>query len=240
MDIVMVGGSSEDEARLVQLGLGLGVTIISRRIPCENEAANVCGPRALVFEALGQPDLAAFAQRVLRNQPGFEGVFMFVSVLADRVAHIGADSGFDDFVLHPYALEEVHGRIRALERRRATERLGAEELDGVVIDREGREVHIGGHLVAFTAKEFALLAYLFERRGSVLSREHLLARVWGTHYDGGSRTVDVHVRRLRLKLGAALKIETVRGNGYKVGRARRAFSPAAPSNSNSISASAAE
>jgi DNA-binding response OmpR family regulator len=238
MDIVMVGGSSEDEALLVQLGLALGVTITCRRIPSEPEVANARGPRALVFEALGQADLAAFAQRALRNQPAFEGVFMFVSVLADRVVHIGADSGFDDFVLHPYALEEVHGRIRALERRRAATLLEAEELDGVVIDREGREVRIGGNLVPFTAKEFALLAYLFERRGCVLSREHLLARVWGTHYDGGSRTVDVHVRRLRLKLGAALKIETVRGNGYKLGRARRSFASAHPSNS--ISASAAE
>src|SRR5688572_31932016 len=237
MDIVMVGGSSEDAERLVELGLTLGVTIACRRSPGEAEALDTRGPRALVFEALGQPDLAAFALRALRNQPGFAGVFMFVSVLAERVAHMGADMGFDDFVVHPYALEELHGRVRALERRRANEQLGLDAVDGVVIDREGREVQIGGHLVPLTAKEFALLAYLFERRGSVLSREHLLARVWGTHYDGGSRTVDVHVRRLRLKLGNALKIETVRGNGYKLGRARRAFAPA---NNGNISASAAE
>jgi DNA-binding response OmpR family regulator len=82
-------------------------------------------------------------------------------------------------------------------------------------------VHLHGRPVPLTAKEFALLAYLFERRGSVLSREHLVARVWGMQYDGGSRTVDVHVRRLRLKLGSALKIETVRGDGYKLGRKSR-------------------
>jgi DNA-binding response OmpR family regulator len=73
-----------------------------------------------------------------------------------------------------------------------------------------------GQAVALTAKEFALLVYLCERRGKVLSRDHLLARVWGNRYDGGPRTVDIHVRRLRAKLGDALPLETLRGSGYKL------------------------
>ena len=73
-----------------------------------------------------------------------------------------------------------------------------------------------GRPISLTAKEFALLAYLCERRGKVLSREHLLARVWGNRYEGGPRTVDIHVRRLRAKLGDALPLETLRGSGYKL------------------------
>ena len=78
------------------------------------------------------------------------------------------------------------------------------------------EVTKGGQPIALTAKEFALLVYLCERRGKVLSRDHLLARVWGNRYDGGPRTVDIHVRRLRAKLGDALPLDTLRGSGYKL------------------------
>ena len=75
---------------------------------------------------------------------------------------------------------------------------------------------VRGRTVALTAKEFALLAYLCERRGKVLTRDHLLAHVWGSRYEGGARTVDIHVRRLRAKLGDALPLETLRGSGYKL------------------------
>jgi DNA-binding response OmpR family regulator len=85
-----------------------------------------------------------------------------------------------------------------------------------VVDKAGHEVYVDGKPVQLTAKEFALLAYLCERRGKVLSREHLLARVWGNRYEGGPRTVDIHVRRLRAKLGSALPLETLRGSGYKL------------------------
>src|SRR5690606_2539513 len=126
-------------------------------------------------------------------------------------------SGFDDFVLSPYVPEELYTRIRALEWRRsefATEE--RHKVAGIVVDKAGHEVSVNGRPVNLTAKEFALLAYLCERRGKVLSREHLLARVWGNRYDGGPRTVDIHVRRLRAKLGDALPLETLRGSGYKL------------------------
>ena len=70
--------------------------------------------------------------------------------------------------------------------------------------------------MTLTAKEFSLLAFLAGHRGRVFTREALLARVWGARYDGGPRTVDIHVRRLRAKLGAALPLETLRGSGYKL------------------------
>jgi DNA-binding winged helix-turn-helix (wHTH) protein len=174
-------------------------------------------PRALVFEALDRPDLAVAALRAIRKEPYFDNVGAIVSVTVGQVARIEPSSGFDDFCLFPYVPEELYSRIRALEWRRsefATEE--RHKVGGIVVDKAGHEVVVDGRLIQLTAKEFALLAYLCERRGKVLSREHLLARVWGNRYEGGPRTVDIHVRRLRAKLGSALPLETLRGSGYKL------------------------
>jgi DNA-binding winged helix-turn-helix (wHTH) protein len=174
-------------------------------------------PRALVFEALDRPDLAIAALRAVRKEPYFDNVGAIIAVTVGQIARIEPSSGFDDFVLHPYVPEELYGRIRALEWRRsefATEE--RHKVAGIVVDKAGHEVYVDGKPVQLTAKEFALLAYLCERRGKVLSREHLLARVWGNRYEGGPRTVDIHVRRLRAKLGTALPLETLRGSGYKL------------------------
>jgi DNA-binding response OmpR family regulator len=174
-------------------------------------------PRALVFEALDRPDLAIAALRAVRKEQTFDNVGALIAVTVGQMARVDPSSGFDDFVLHPYVPEELYGRIRALEWRRsefATEE--RHKVAGIVVDKAGHEVYVDGRPVQLTAKEFALLAYLCERRGKVLSREHLLARVWGNRYEGGPRTVDIHVRRLRAKLGPALPLETLRGSGYKL------------------------
>jgi DNA-binding winged helix-turn-helix (wHTH) protein len=173
--------------------------------------------RALIFEALDRPDLAMAALRAVRKEPTFDNVGALIAVTVGQIARIDPSSGFDDFVLHPYVPEELYARIRAVEWRRsefATEE--RHKVGTIVVDRTSHEVTRGGQPIALTAKEFALLVYLCERRGKVLSREHLLARVWGNRYDGGPRTVDIHVRRLRAKLGDALPLETLRGSGYKL------------------------
>jgi DNA-binding response OmpR family regulator len=174
-------------------------------------------PRAFVFEALDRPDLGVVALRALRKEQVFDGVGALVAVTVGQVARVDPASGFDDFVLVPYVPEELYARIRALEWKKSEfsteERL---KMGGLVVDKAAHEVTLEGRPVSLTAKEFALLAYLCERRGRVLSREHLLSRVWGNRYEGGSRTVDIHVRRLRAKLGDALPIETLRGSGYKL------------------------
>lgn len=183
----------------------------------EGDDENEIRPRALVFEALDRPDLAVAALRAVRKEPFFDNVGALIAVTVGQIARIEPSTGFDDFVLHPYVPEELYGRIRALEWRRsefATEE--RHKVGAIVIDKAGHEVSVDGRSIPLTAKEFALLAYLCERRGKVLSREHLLARVWGNRYDGGPRTVDIHVRRLRAKLGDALPLETLRGSGYKL------------------------
>ena len=208
----------EDGAASVLRGLGAEVHTLDlwdepHRLFTDDEG----GPRALIVEALDRPDLAVAALRALRREPRLENVGALVAVRAAQVARVEPSSGFDDFVIAPYVPAELYARIRLLEWRRSEfateERL---KVGSIVVDRAAHEVLLDGASVAFTAKEFALLAYLADRRGKVVSRDELLRRVWGSRYEGGARTVDIHVRRLRAKLGPALPLVTLRGSGYKL------------------------
>jgi DNA-binding response OmpR family regulator len=182
--------------------------------------------RAVVFEGSDRPDLAIASLRAARREPRLAEVPAILSVPTRQVARVEPSSGFDDFIVVPYDPAELYARIRALEWRRSEfsteERL---KMGGLVIDRAAHEVTLEGRRVALTAKEFALLAFLAANRGRVYSRDVLLARVWGARYEGGARTVDIHVRRLRAKLGEALPLETLRGAGYKL---RAPLEPASP------------
>jgi DNA-binding response OmpR family regulator len=132
----------------------------------------------------------------------------------DRVA--GLEVGADDYVTKPFSPRELAARIKAVLRRtNGGPRLEVLELDGVRVEREGRDVTVDGAPVELTAKEFDLLAFLIENQGVVFTRDQLLDRVWGMAYFGGTRTVDVHVAQLRRKLGRPDLIRTVRGAGYK-------------------------
>ena len=173
--------------------------------------------RAVLVEAGDRPDLAQVALRAARRDPRLEGVPAVIAISERQVAQLDPSIGFDDFVLCPYVPAELYARIRALEWRMsefATEE--RTKLGSIVIDKAAHDVTIDGRKIILTAKEFALLAYLAANRGRVCSRETLLSRVWGRDYEGGPRTVDIHVRRLRAKLGNALPLETLRGTGYKV------------------------
>ncbi len=139
---------------------------------------------------------------------------------ADRIR--GLDLGADDYVTKPFSVREVLARVRAVLRRQDRAASDAETLsDGpLVVDPGGRSVTVAGTAVVLTRREFDLLVDLLRNRGRVLTREQLLARVWGYDYPGETRTVDVHVRRLRAKLGPEVRarIETVVGVGYRYGR----------------------
>ena len=131
---------------------------------------------------------------------------------------LGLDAGADDYVAKPFGMLELLSRIRALLRRTAPD--SAAYRCGVLEADPGRHtVTVNGAEVLLTQKEFELLVLLLKRRGQVLSRERLIGEVWGYAFTGESRTVDVHVRTLRQKLGEAGQyIETVRGYGYKISR----------------------
>ena len=133
----------------------------------------------------------------------------------DRV--LGLDEGADDYVAKPFSMLELVSRIRAV-LRRACGTAADFRLGRLYISPEKHQVQVDGQDVALTLKEFELLRILLENRGRVLTRTQLQDHVWGYEFDGESRTVDVHIRTLRQKLGACGEIiETVRGVGYKIG-----------------------
>ena len=135
---------------------------------------------------------------------------------------MGLDSGADDYVSKPFRMMELLSRIRALLRRTGEEaqNINTEEytLDNLYVCPSRHIVTVNGENVSLTLKEFELLCLLLEHREMVFSRAQLLDKVWGYSFDGESRTVDVHIKTLRQKLGeAGGLIETVRGVGYKIG-----------------------
>lgn len=130
----------------------------------------------------------------------------------------GLTAGADDYIAKPFGMMELLARIEAVLRRcKSREKPGEYKLGCLIVKPGRHEVWVRDKEVQLTLKEFALLSMLLENRGCVLSRDQILDRIWGYAFDGESRTVDVHIRTLRRKLGEAGElIETVRGIGYKI------------------------
>lgn len=132
---------------------------------------------------------------------------------------IGLDSGADDYMTKPFSMLELVSRIRALLRRTSNHKDDGEITVGkLTVNPEKHIVTANGKNVVLTYKEYHLLLLLMQNKGVVFSREKLLNKIWGYDFDGENRTVDVHIRTLRTKLGeCGNMIETIRGFGYKIG-----------------------
>ncbi len=132
---------------------------------------------------------------------------------------IGLDAGADDYVAKPFGMMELVSRIKAVLRRTQRDQ-DAEDLifENIKIDLKRHLVSVNGHAVTLTFKEFELLRKLMKYQDIVFTRDQLLEEIWGYDYVGETRTVDVHIRTLRQKLGSAGElIQTVRGVGYRMG-----------------------
>lgn len=134
----------------------------------------------------------------------------------DRVK--GLDSGADDYIPKPFSMLEMVARVKAL-LRRTTDKENQKEyqVENLYVCKAKHIVKVDGKDVMLTLKEFELLCLLLQNKGIVLTREQLLNQIWGYEFDGESRTVDVHIRTLRQKLGDTVDvIKTIRGVGYKI------------------------
>ena len=159
--------------------------------------------------------------RTMRADPGAAQIPIIMLTArgdeADRVA--GLDEGADDYVTKPFSPKELVARVLARLRRTSTASsdMPVVRYRDIAIDADRHRVTVDGAEVRLTAKEFLLLQYFIRHRGRVLSRDVLLTDVWGYQYTGGTRTVDVHVRRLREKLPTLNDaIETVKQFGYRL------------------------
>ena len=132
---------------------------------------------------------------------------------------IGLDGGADDYVTKPFGTMELMARVKALLRRAEPVSVGKEYSIGpLLLNADKHIIRVDGQDVALTLKEFQLLCYLIRHKGNVMTRDRILQEICGYEFDGENRTVDVHIRTLRSKLGKAGDlIETVRGIGYRIG-----------------------
>jgi DNA-binding response OmpR family regulator len=177
--------------------------------------ARELAPEALLVDAAENP---AQAHAVLRALEGLQMQVPIVVVLARADLDLFSWAELADEFLYPGAPElEIRLRLELLRRRSGTGEGSMVRLGPIALDVDSYQVTAQGRPLDLTYKEFELLRYLTERPGRVFTRPTLLREVWGYDFYGGTRTVDVHIRRLRAKLGPELEklIETVRGVGYR-------------------------
>jgi two-component system response regulator RegX3 len=192
------------------------------------------GAEALKLFETGRPDLVLLdlmlpkvsgidVCREIRARSSRVPIIMVTAKGSEIDTVVGLEVGADDYVTKPYRLRELIARMRAVLRRVPvdTEFVSDEvlEVGDVRLDPERHEVHVRGAPVSLPLKEFELLELLLANAGRVLTRETLIDRIWGPHYVGDTKTLDVHVKRLRAKIedepSAPRRITTVRGLGYK-------------------------
>ncbi|MBA2476614.1 MAG: response regulator transcription factor [Actinobacteria bacterium] len=236
----MAGGNSpavlvvEDEASIasfVALYLkNAGYDVSTAATGAEALARVAAGDIALIILDLMLPDIDGIEICRRVRQRSDVPILMLTARDEDVDKIIGLEVGADDYLTKPFNPRELVARVKSVLRRSAPERRHAESAQlrhgDLSIDAGRREVRVGEQEIQLAPKEFDLLWELLDHRGLVLTRDQLLERVWGYTFAGDTRTVDVHVRQLRRKLGDASPIVTVWGVGYKVGPARDPVSAA--------------
>ena len=179
-------------------------------------------PALAIFDIMlpGMDGLAAIEE--IRKDPQVSSIPIIVLTAKDKEFDkvIGLDRGADDYMTKPFSVLELAARVRSQLRRESVKELrssGNLEEGRLSICPETREVFLDGALLHLTLKEYELLKYLVENKARVVTRDQILNQIWGYEYEGESRTLDMHVRSLRQKLGGggAEMIKTVRGVGYR-------------------------
>lgn len=180
-------------------------------------------PDLLILDLMLPEEDGITILKSLRGTHGFEKlpIILLTAKSSEFDKVVGLDAGADDYITKPFGMMELLARIKAVLRRSGkSEADNVLELGDLKIDKDRHEVRVKGESISLTSKEYEMLVYLMENRDLVISRETLLSKIWGYDFDGENRTVDVHIRTLRKKLGdASGLIKTVRGFGYKITQA---------------------
>jgi two-component system alkaline phosphatase synthesis response regulator PhoP len=220
----------EDEASIASFvsaylkNAGYGVKSVGNGGDAISEAAK--GDKALIVLDLMLPDIdgVEVCRRIRKTSD--VPILMLTARDEDVDKIIGLEVGADDYLTKPFNPRELVARVKSILRRATPERRQVESAQirhgDLIVDAGRREVRVGEEEIQLAPKEFDLLWELLDHRGLVLTRDQLLERVWGYTFAGDTRTVDVHVRQLRRKLGEASPIVTVWGVGYKVAPTRDA------------------
>lgn len=164
--------------------------------------------------------------RELREEGNKIPIIMLTAKTDEVDKILGLEFGADDYITKPFSVRELMARIKAVLRRYEENNSSEQSSENIIkigdieINTDRHEVTVGENMVSLTLKEFELLCFLTENRGHVFSRDQILDKVWGIDFAGESRTVDVHIRYLRKKLGQddneEKYIQTIRGKGYKM------------------------
>jgi DNA-binding response OmpR family regulator len=220
----------EDEASIASFvalylkNAGYGVKTASTGSEALSQAAG--GDIALIILDLMLPDIDGIEICRRLRQRSDVPILMLTARDEDVDKIIGLEVGADDYLTKPFNPRELVARVKSILRRSTPERREGEAAQlrhgDLLIDAGRREVRVGEQEIQLAPKEFDLLWELLDHKGLVLTRDQLLERVWGYTFAGDTRTVDVHVRQLRRKLGDASPIVTVWGVGYKVAPSRDA------------------
>jgi two-component system, OmpR family, copper resistance phosphate regulon response regulator CusR len=210
----------EDEKGMASfLSRGLGARGYTTKVVADGASATAIATDEdfdLVVLDLGLPDIDGLSVlRELRRR-GERMPVIILTARDDTGEKVeGLDAGGDDYVTKPFKLEELLARVRVQLREGKAGEQTMLEAGPIMLDVRTRKAMKDGELIDLTAREFTMLEVLIQHPGQVLSREQLLAHVWGYDYDPGSNVVEVYIRYLRRKLGADA-IETVRGMGYRL------------------------
>jgi DNA-binding response OmpR family regulator len=201
---------------------------LTRALSDEGFAVDLCrnGSEAMTQAASGLYDLIVLdwmlpdvdgltVCRTVRSTGITAPILMLTARGESKEKVMGLDSGADDYMVKPFEVEELIARVRALIRR--THGFGKLTCGALLVDRVLHNASLAGRALSLTSREYALLLHLMHRLDKVVTRAELLTRVWETSFDPGSNLVEVHISRLREKLGDhAWMVETVRGSGYRL------------------------
>lgn len=185
------------------------------------ETAEKIKPDLAIFDVMLPGMQGTEAVKRLRQEDKFKKLPIIILTAKDSEIDkiIGLDSGADDYVTKPFSVMELMARVRSQLRRTEEQTVNYKELGILRINTDTREVFVNDEAAVLTFKEYELLIYLIDNSYRVVTRDELLNKIWGYEYTGETRTIDIHIRTLRQKIGTAGEyIKTIRGIGYRISK----------------------